>query len=288
MTKKKQFTLYIIYTFVLSWILQIIASIFALKGNQVLFSVILAFSMFIPLVGAILAKFPIKEMGWKPVFKGHIKSILMAWFLPAILGLLGAGLYFILFPSTFDTSMSYISSTLGAEGLAQLAEQGLTPKTYAIITVVLSLTYAPLINMFFAVGEEAGWRGAMYPVLKEKFGTVKGRLIGGAIWGVWHWPVIILAGYEYGTEYWGAPVVGPLLFCVITISMGIIFDYLYDKTKCIWVPALAHGAINAFAGIPTMFLAAGAQNLLLGPLMVGIIGGLPMILTAVYISLRHK
>ena len=59
---------------------------------------------------------------------------------------------------------------------------------------------------------------------------------------------------KYGTTYWGAPVTGSLLFCVITIAMGILFDVLYEKTNCIWVPALCHGEINAFAGVPTLFL----------------------------------
>ena len=36
------------------------------------------------------------------------------------------------------------------------------------------------------VGGEVGWRGAMDPMLKDHFGKVKGSIIGGAIWGVWH------------------------------------------------------------------------------------------------------
>ena len=129
----------------------------------------------------------------------------------------------------------------------------------------------------------------MYPILKDRFGITRGRLLGGAIWGVWHWPIMLLAGYEYGTTYWGTPVTGPLLFCVIAIAMGILLDVLYEKTNCIWVSALCHGAINAFAGVPTLFLnPAYADRLLLGPLMVGIISGLPLIFVAVTISIRSN
>lgn len=154
---------------------------------------------------------------------------------------------------------------------------------------VSAITYAPFVNMLLAIGEEAGWRGTMYPILEDRFGIVKGRLIGGAVWGVWHWPIMLLAGYEYGTAYWGAPVTGPLLFCIITIAMGILFDFLYEKTNCIWVPALCHGAINAFAGVPTLFLnPAYADKLLLGPLMIGVISGLPLMLTALILSIQEK
>ena len=35
----------------------------------------------------------------------------------------------------------------------------------------------------------------MYPILKEHFGIVKGRLIGGAVWGVWHLSIMLHAAY---------------------------------------------------------------------------------------------
>ena len=117
--------------------------------------------------------------------------------------------------------------------------------------------------------------------LKERFGPRGGRLLAGVIWGVWHWPVIVLAGYEYGLDYWGAPFVGPLLFCLFTVTLGILLDLVYEKTRCIWYPALAHGAVNAAAGIPTLFLApAFADRLLLGPAMHGLLAGLPLLLSA--------
>ena len=210
-----------------------------------------------------------------------------AWFLPVLLGTLGAAIYFLITPGAWDISLSYAYQSLGVEGVQQLENSGLTLKLYAVISTVSAVTYAPFVNMLLAVGEEAGWRGTMYPVLKLRFGTLKGRIIGGVLWGIWHWPIMILAGYEYGTAYWGAPVTGPLLFCIITVSMGILFDHLYEKTACVWVPALCHGAINAFAGIPILFLnPAYTDRLLLGPLMVGIISGLPLILVAVAICVR--
>ena len=93
--------------------------------------------------------------------------------------------------------------------------------------------------------------------------------------------------YEYGTSYWGYPVTGPLLFCVITTAMGILLDYYYEKANSIWVPALGHGAINAFAGVPALFLnPAYSDQLLIGPLMIGVIGGLPLILSAIIISIK--
>ena len=285
----KKLSKYLLWAFGVAWVFQIIAGILYRKGNSMSYSVLLAVSMFAPLFAAVLSGAEIRSIGWKPHIKGNIRWILVAWFAPVALGAAGAALYFLLVPNALDTTFAYIRTSLGVESLSQLESAGLSVQLYACIGAVSAMTYAPFVNMLFAVGEEAGWRGTMYPILKEHFGIVKGRLIGGAVWGVWHWPIMLLAGYEYGTTYWGAPVTGSLLFCVITIAMGILFDFLYEKTNCIWVPALCHGAINAFAGVPTLFLnPAYADKLLLGPLMIGVISGLPLMLTAFIISIREK
>lgn len=172
--------------------------------------------MFSPLLAVIISKSDMKKIGWKPNIKKNIRWIMCAWFIPLVLGVMGAALYFLLFPSAWDTSFLYMRSTLGTDGISQLENSGISVPLYAGISVIAAITYAPLVNMFFAVGEEAGWRGTMYPILKEHFGITKGRLIGGAVWGVWHWPIMLLAGYEYGTSYFGMPVTGPLMIGVIS------------------------------------------------------------------------
>ena len=72
--------------------------------------------------------------------------------------------------------------------------------------------------MIAALGEEIGWRGFLYPQLEAGVGRRKGWILGGIIWGAWHWPLIWLIGYEYGAAagnsvgYAGFPVTGMLLF----------------------------------------------------------------------------
>ena len=280
---------YLLWAFGIAWALQIAAGMRFRAGDYGTYTALLSVSMFAPLLAAVLSKSGVRKIGWKPRMKGNIRWILFAWFIPAVLGTAGAVLYYGMTPDALDTSFSYILNLLGDEGVRQLENSGLSLPVYAVISCAAALTYAPWLNMLFAIGEEAGWRGVMYPALKNRWGVLKGRIIGGAIWGVWHWPIMVLAGYEYGTSYWGAPVTGPLLFCLIAASMGTILDFLYEKTGCIWLPALCHGAINAFAGIPTIFLnPAYGDRLLLGPLMVGLVGGLPMILLAVWLSVRER
>jgi len=279
--KDKQLSSYLLWAFLLAWMLQAAAIGLAWNGQSQLFTLVLTVSMYAPFAAVLLAKAPLKDMGWHLRLRKKGKWILAAWFGLALLTAIGAALYYLIFPAQLDLSGSAVTAQLGEEVLKQMEAQGLTLKTLMLVQLAAALSYAPLINTFAALGEEVGWRGFLYPRLKERHGTAKGRLLGGLIWGLWHWPVMIFAGYNYGTVYWGAPVLGPLLFCVICVALGTVIDYLYEKTDCIWIPALAHGAFNAAAGLPMLVLnPAFADRTTLGPMPIGIVAGLPLLLLA--------
>ena len=278
---KKRTGKYLIWTFLIAWIMQIVVAVLSRKGLAVVGRLLIAIMMFVPLLGVLLSGQPLKGMGWKPRFKGKIKFLLAAWFLPAVLTALGAVLYFVALPGHFDLSGEYLAAAGGAEALNQLEAQGLTYPMYILISVLGCLTYAPVINMLLAVGEEAGWRGFLYPQLKAKFGKRNGWLIGGVIWGMWHWPLMWMTGYEYGMDYVGFPIVGMLLFCIFTTAAGILCDWLYEKTECIWIPSIFHGAVNAAGTVPLAVCAANTGSaILLGPAPSGVLAGLPLILCA--------
>ncbi len=285
---KKSVVRYLLFTFLIAWIIQIAAAVLYWKGQVPIGQLVIMLSMFVPMLSVYLSGNSLRGMGWKPVVKGNLKTILTAWFLPALLTFLGALIYFLVFPGHFDLSGQFLIET-GSNALEQLNAQGITYPMYVLINVAACLTYAPLLNMFPSVGEEAGWRGFLYPKLKEMYGRKKGLLLGGAIWGAWHWLLIWLIGYEYGTDYPGFPITGMLLFCVITISIGILHDVIYEKSRCIWIPALLHGALNAAATIPMAVCRTDTGPArLLGPAPNGILAGLPMILCALYILYRMK
>ena len=129
-------------------------------------------------------------------------------------------MFFLFFPKAFDSEFLTLRGLMEEAALEKLEAQGLTIPIYILISSIQAITFAPFFNMFAALGEEVGWRGALYPYLKEKLGVTKGRIVGGVIWGSWHWPVMIFAGYEYGKEYIGAPVLGPIVFCLFNDYYG--------------------------------------------------------------------
>ncbi len=107
--------------------------------------------------------------------------------MPALLSIIGGVLFFMIFPKAFDSEFLVLRGLMEEAGvLEQLKSQGLTIPIYILINSIQAVTFAPFLNMFAALGEEVGWRGALYPYLKEKLGVTKGRIVGGVIWGSWH------------------------------------------------------------------------------------------------------
>ena len=95
---------------------------------------------------------------------------------------------------------------------------------------------------------------------------------------------MLIAGYEYGLDYIGSPWLGLITFTVFCIVLGILEEIVYDRTKCIWFPALLHGSINAVATLPQLFMNANdpdiAKYMVLGPLPNGLIAMIPIIIFA--------
>lgn len=293
-TKEKQgFGLYFLLAFGLAWLCQVYGSLLLLRdGNATVYRALLSVSMFCPLVAVLAGKRIVLHqptgIGWK--VRGKRRYWLAAWFGPAVFTVLAALLYFAVFSSRLDLSGSWLVTAYGGEmDAATLRSQlGVSNLSYMLETGLFAITLAPPINMLFAVGEEAGWRGYMMPQLKERFGLLNGRLLGGIIWGVWHWPIMLLTGYEYGTNYLGAPALGLVVWCVVCFALNTLLDWLYEKTGCIWVSAIAHGAFNAVAALFTVLTyPADAYYNVLGPTPIGLIGMLPMLAAAVWLTLRQ-
>ncbi len=93
---KKQFMIYMAVAFGLAWVLEIVASIFSNNGNQMAFAVILMIAMFMPFMGVLVARIPLKGMGWIPHLKGKIRYVFFALWVPALLSIIG-GVFFLLF-----------------------------------------------------------------------------------------------------------------------------------------------------------------------------------------------
>lgn len=291
----KRILIYILVTFGLTWAYCLLV-VYPLANGESLSGVpslatqlLVAAAMFFPAFGVLLTRLITKEgfrNAWlKPNLKGNIKYYLLIWFGPGILTLLGAGLYFLVFPHSLDLTFSYFVATLESTG-APMEELPIPISLLMLVQCVQALFLAPALNFVTCFGEEWGWRGYLLPQMSERFSTVPTLLITGIIWGLWHAPLTII-GHNYGLGYWGFPFTGIAMMCLFCIAMGVILSYVTLKTRSCIPAILGHGAINGIAAIGIYFTHDGG-NPFVGPAPTGIIGMIPFLIVAVFMVIGLK
>ena len=73
-----------------------------------------------------------------------------------------------------------------------------------------------------ALGEEIGWRGFLTPILCRNLGFTQGALLTGAIWAIWHFPLIFFSNYDTATPWWFATP----CFVVEVLSLAVIMAWV--------------------------------------------------------------
>lgn len=128
----------------------------------------------------------------------------------------------------------------------------------------LVLAIGVTVNAFFAFGEEFGWRGYLLWELAP-LGFWKASIVIGAIWGLWHAPVIV-AGYNYPSF----PYLGILVMMGACMAFSPIYTYLVVRARSVLAAAFLHGVFNGSAGIVIAF--AVTDTALFGELIASPVG----------------
>lgn len=284
----KRILIYLGITFLLTYLFEFLVIYpVAFSKNTIIASLantLIALVMFIPAIGVLITRLITKEgfkNAWlKPNFKGHIKYYLMGWFGPAVLTLLGMGVYFVIFPEKFDGNFGYMQQLLAAVGQEMSPEM---LKGTVIGQFVAAIFLGPILNAVNCFGEEWGWRGYLLPKMTEKFKIGWVLLITGIIWGLWHAPITAI-GHNYGMGYTGWPVTGILAMCGFCIVGGTFLSFITLKTGSCLPAVLGHAGLNAIAGIGIYFTVDGG-NPFIGPAPTGIIGGSAFLVTAIVMAI---
>ena len=157
--EKQGFGLYFLFAFGMAWLCQVGGCMALLQqNNAVLYKLALIVTMFCPLLAVLLVQKAFLRqptgIGWK--VQGKRRFWLAAWFGPAMLTLLGAVLYFAVFPSRLDFSGSWLVAAYGGEMDAQTlrSQLGVSTLSYLLQNGLFAVLLAPAINMFPALGEE--------------------------------------------------------------------------------------------------------------------------------------
>lgn len=277
LAEKKRLIIFIALTIVIAWIVFLLIPICGLTYGIGLAVVITMAAMFVPALSSVLTRLITKEgfgnMYLHPHFKGHMRDYLLVYFGPTVLLFLSGAVYFLIFPGSFDPELTALNELVASSG-----NQGLTASTLLIVQVLIFVVIGPIVNIIPTMGEELGWRGYLLPKLRMFLSDRIALIITGAIWGIWHLPIIVM-GHNYGTGYWGYPWLGILAMIVFCIVLGIIEGFISIKLQSSIPAAMIHSTVNAGAALP-IYLIKGSYNMLLGPAITGLIAGLPFIVLA--------
>jgi len=275
---------YIVVTLVVSWIAAGTAILLGLRITDVpAYTIFAAAYMFLPAICAIVLQLIHKE---RPFSDLGISFRINWWWLvagivPIILAFLALGIS-LLFPNVSYSATSEGFLARLTPGQAELAAQQLTrysPFVFALLQIVNSLIAGYTINAIFAFGEELGWRGYLLRALQDKRFLLVSLIIG-IVWGVWHFPLILL-GHNYPQH----PVAGVgmmVIFCILLTPMMI---YIVLKSGSVITAAIFHGVLNAISGISLMFL-TGGNDLTNG--LTGLAGFIVLLLANVAFYLFDK
>jgi len=259
MIKINKTCLFLIFTFVISW--SIAAIFWVIHGNfnfQIGFTIVGIIYMFIPFISAILVKAILKE----PIMSDFLISFkinrwfFIAWLIFPIIVFCSLGIS-ILFPNvTYNPELTGMFDRMKDSLTPEQIEEFKTkinslPINFIWLSLIQELIAGITVNAIAAFGEETGWRGFLLKNLKE-MRFFKVALIIGFIWGIWHAPLILM-GHNYPQH----PRIGVLMMIVFCILLTPIMQYLTIKSKSVIASAIAHGTLNAVAGISIMTTSGG-------------------------------
>lgn len=218
---RREVITFLIFTFAFSavfWILVLQAKSINAQGGLLTLGL-----MWCPGISAMLTRFiyhrSLRGLGWK---FGSAKWLLLAYLLPVAYAVL-------------PYAITWLSG-IGRFTTANLpADQPLPVYLIVNLTIIFLLGAVPS-----ALGEEIGWRGLLVPQLSKLTTFPKVALISGAIWAVWHAPLLLFADYNSGT-----PALYALAcFSILVIGISFPFAWLRMKSESLWTGVVLHASHN--------------------------------------------
>jgi hypothetical protein len=167
---------------------------------------------------------------WRPYLRIWLGVPLLVAGIYALTIFMGLGR----FDPTLSTLMARMREVAHGQPLPHLPP--LPVLSAAIFAQALML--GVLITSVFTFGEEFGWTGYLLVRLLP-LGRWRAALIYGAIWGLWHAP-IIAGGYNYP----GYPVIGVFMMCALTIAFALTQTALRLRFDSVLLTSFFHASIN--------------------------------------------
>ena len=148
------------------------------------------------------------------------------------------------------------------------------------VSLLVSSVIVGLLVPFF---EELGWTGFAIPQLRKSYGILATGLIGGLLWGAWHFPLFSGSASASGAIP-AALYVAVLLFSWL-VAYRVLMVWVYDHTHSLLMMILMHFPIVVaqFVLIPT-----GISGIPLATFDLAFSAVLWILISAAILSQRHS
>ncbi len=160
-----------------------------------------------------------------------------------------------------------------------------------VLSVIFILMGQSAVVSAGLLGEELGWRGYMNQKLEPLVGTVGTCLIGGIIWGLWHFP-IDLANYFGGGGSLSFSMENAFSRLAMLTCFGVFLMWLTKKTDSVFPAVVAHFMFNQSQNaLMSLFMESDIPEDADAGKLADVFGYVPMALVAVvfmYLLLRMK
>jgi membrane protease YdiL (CAAX protease family) len=103
----------------------------------------------------------------------------------------------------------------------------------AVLLIPLSLYVS-----IFGLGEEIGWRGFLWPLLRRRYSFMRSTAITFVVWWFYHAPLVWLGWYGFNK--------GLIAFTVGLVGLVLFAGVITDRSRSVWPSTIAHGSWNAF------------------------------------------
>jgi uncharacterized protein len=183
---------------------------------------------------------------------------LFAWWFPPLLSLAALLIGLSLPGTSYSRQLAGLSARfeLSAEQLRGLAPQiGSLPPIASLL--VQGLLLGPTLSAIAGLGEEAGWRGLLHHDLRA-LGFWQESWIVGALWGVWHLP-LVFEGYGFPNQ----PIAGACVLLAFTLLAAPLYTLVRLRADSTLACAIFHGSFGATM-LLTFAPVAGGNELTVG------------------------
>jgi uncharacterized protein len=166
------------------------------------------------------------------------------------------------------TGLGLTAAARGRQGLRELRARFARPVPWqwlavalippaAVLAVLggLSLTVSPAFTPQFVVFgiaagvvagfcEEIGWTGYAYPRMAERSGWLPAALLLGAVWAVWHLPVVDSLGAASPHGRWLPEFFAA--FAAALVALRVLIAWTYTRTGSLRLAQLLHASSTGF------------------------------------------